>query len=231
MSRFAILVLLTVAPSLAAAAEPPRVRLFILSGQSNMVRLNPDTTFTPAIRAAFPGDEIIVVKSAEGGQPIRRWYRDWKAPAGAKVKRAGTNGDLYEVLLRQVRKATDGKKVDTVSFVWMQGERDAKEGLSAVYAESLRGLVEQLRSDLSRKDITVVVGRLSDHALKDPHWQAIREAQVAFAEKEPLAGWVDTDDLNGESNAVHYTKDGYAELGRRFAARSVELLKKASSAK
>src|SRR5581483_12356898 len=99
------------------------------------------------VKAAFPGDEVIVVKSAQGGQPIRRWYKGWKAPSGTKVKAAGTNGDLYDVLIGQVKKAIAGKKVDTVSFVWMQGERDAKEGLSAVYQESLRGLVEQLRTD------------------------------------------------------------------------------------
>lgn len=225
----ALLVGSAVPGRLSVAAEPPGVRLFILSGQSNMARLNPDTSFTPAVRAAFPKDEIIVVKSAQGGQPIRRWYRAWKPPAGASVKKAGTNGDLYDVLLSQVRKSTAGKKVDSVSFVWMQGERDAKEGLSAVYGESLRGLIEQLRSDLNHKDITVVIGRLSDHDLKNPHWQAMRTAQVAFADKEPLTAWVDTDDLNGESNAVHYTKEGYAELGRRFAARSVELLKKGPS--
>jgi hypothetical protein len=230
MTRCASLVLLLAAsPSLAWAAEPARVRLFILSGQSNMAGLNPDTTFTPAVRAAFPKDGVIVVKSAQGGQPIRRWYRAWKPPTGVTVKKAGTNGDLYDVLLSQVRKATAGKKVDTISFVWMQGERDAKEGLSAVYADSLRGLVEQLRTDLNHKDITVVIGRLSDHDLKNPHWQAIRQAQVTVTEKEPLAAWVDTDDLNGERNALHYTKDGYAELGRRFAARSIELLKKAPS--
>jgi hypothetical protein len=49
---------------------------------------------------------------------------------------------------------------------------------------------------------------------------------VAFAESDPRAAWVDTDDLNGDKNALHYTRDGYAELGRRFAARAIELQKK-----
>lgn len=211
-------------PSL--AAEPGKVRLFILSGQSNMAGLDPNVSFSPALKAAYPNDEVIVVKSAQGGQPIRRWHKAWKAPEGSKVKATGTNGDLYDVLMGQVKKTIAGKKLDTVSFVWMQGERDAKEGLAAVYQESLRGLIEQLHTDLGRKDLTVVIGRLSDCGNKDAPWKALREAQVAFAEKTPLTAWVDTDDLNGDKDALHYTKDGYAELGRRFAAKTVELLKK-----
>lgn len=222
----AVLLSLIVATVPTRAAEPGKVRLFILSGQSNMAGLNPDVSFTPALKAAFPNDEIIVVKSAQGGQPIRRWHKAWKAPEGSKVKATGTNGDLYEVLMGQVKKASAGKKFDTVSFVWMQGERDAKEGLASVYQDSLRGLIEQLHTDLGRKDLTVVIGRLSDNG-KDTSWKALREAQVAFAEKQPRSAWVDTDDLNGDKDGLHYTKDGYAELGRRFAAKTVELLKKA----
>src|SRR4051812_36951860 len=137
--------LLAAAPG-RSADEPRKVRLFILSGQSNMAGLNPDTSFTPAVKAAFPNDEVIVVKWARGGQPIRRWHKDWKAPPGASVKAAGKNGDLYDVLMTAVRKAVGDRKPDTVSFVWMQGERDAKEGLSAVYLDSLRGLVGQLQT-------------------------------------------------------------------------------------
>ncbi len=213
-----------------AEANAPKVRLFILSGQSNMARLDPDISFTPAVKAAFPGDEVIVVKSAQGGQPIRRWYKEWTPPEGAKVK-GTTKGDLYETLLAEVRKAIGGKTITAVTFIWMQGERDAKEKLSAVYGKSLQGLVEQLRADLGRKDVSVVIGRLSDFDLKDPHWQAVREAQVACAEKDPLAAWVDTDDLNGPGNALHYTRPGYAELGKRFAAEAARLQNKGAPRK
>ena len=51
--------------------------LFILSGQSNMAGLRPEESFTPAVEAAFGKDHVIVVKDAQGGQPIRRWYKKW----------------------------------------------------------------------------------------------------------------------------------------------------------
>lgn len=210
-----------------SAGGGAKTRLFILSGQSNMVRLDPDLSFTSAVKKALPEDEVIVVKSAQGGEPIRRWYKNWKAPADVRVKlRRGEkgNGDLYEVLMNKVQSAIAGKKIDTVAFVWMQGEADAKAGLAAVYEESLCGLIKQLRDDLRRPDMSFVIGRLSDYKNGSPGWDAVRAAQEKVAKEDPRGAWVDTDDLNGPNNKLHYTGPGYVELGSRFAARSLELL-------
>jgi len=205
------------------AAGKGKVRLFILSGQSNMAGLKPEISFTPTLQKAFPGDEIVVVKSAQGGQPIRRWLKDWKGPDGIEVRTVKL-GDLYETLMGQVQAASKDKTFDSVSFVWMQGERDARERLSSVYAKSLLGLIEQLRKDLKRPDMTVVIGRLSDCSKGDPSWDQLRKAQEEAVQKDKLSRLVDTDDLNGPNNGLHYTKEGYAELGRRFAAKTIELL-------
>jgi len=209
----------------AFAAPPAKVRLFILSGQSNMVGLNPDVSFTPALKKAFPDDELIVVKHAQGGQPIRRWYKAWKAPANAELKAANEKpGDLYDGLMARVKLAMQGKTADSITFVWMQGERDARGGLSGVYAEALKELIKQLRGDLKRPDVAVVIGRLSDFQKGEKHWDAVRAAQEKVADDDLRAAWVDTDDLNGPKNDLHYTKEGYAELGRRFAAKAIELV-------
>ena len=229
-ARSLLLSLLALVLSLAAtsAAEKAdkKVRLFVLSGQSNMAGLDPKVSFTPTVQKAFPDDEVIVVKHAQGGQPIRRWYKKWKLPAGATEGRtAPKNGDLYDQLLQAVTKELAGKKPDSVAFVWMQGERDAKAGWQAIYYEALRGTIDQLRTDLKHPDIAVVVGRLSDHLQDNAGWDAVRAAQEKVAADEPLAAWVDTDDLNGKAG-LHYTKEGYAELGQRFADRAVGLVRK-----
>lgn len=214
------------AGSVTADAADKKVRLFILSGQSNMAGLDPKVSFTPAVEKAFADDDVIVVKHAQGGQPIRRWYKNWELPVGAKdTKGAVKNGDLYDQLVQAVAKQVGDKKPDSVVFVWMQGERDAKAGWQAAYYEALRGTVEQLRTDLKRQEIGVVVGRLSDHLKNDAGWNAVRAAQEKVAADEPLGAWVDTDDLNGKEG-LHYTKEGYAELGKRFADRSIELIRK-----
>jgi hypothetical protein len=199
-----------------------------------MAGLKPEVSFTPAVEKEFAGDEVIVVKHAVGGQPIKRWYKKWQVPEGATDIRAGRkNGDLYDALMEAVAKAMGDKKPDSVAFVWMQGERDAKSGWQAAYYEALRGTVEQIRADLKHSDIAVVVGRLSDCQLGDKNWDAVRAIQEKVAADEPLGAWVDTDDLNPDAagKGLHYSQDGYAELGRRFAARATELVRKHEAAK
>jgi hypothetical protein len=229
----------------ARAAEEKPLRLFILAGQSNMAGLKPEAGFTPAATAAFPDDEILVVKVAFSGTPIRLWYKDWKAPEGWKEppprKRADGResaeaspeayGRLYDILIGNARGKLGTKTPRSVTFIWMQGERDAKSGTESVYLESLQGLIRKLRADLGRPDTTVVIGRLSDHQLGQPGWDAVRAAQEKAAAADPLAAWVDSDDLNGPKNDLHLPPEGYAELGRRFAQKAAELIRRQATAK
>jgi lysophospholipase L1-like esterase len=206
--------------------SPQKMHLFILSGQSNMAKLDPGISFTPTVTKALAEDQVIVVKDAEGGQPIRRWYKDWKPASGENRKPVG---DLYDRLMEKVKAALDGKKPDTITFLWMQGERDAREKNGAVYGASLKGLLDQLAQDLQREDISVVIGRLSDHGVDNPEipdWNVIRETQGALAEANPRWEWVDTDDLNGPDDNLHLTKDGYRILGERFAEAALKLIAK-----
>lgn len=203
------------------AGSDAKARLFILSGQSNMARFDPEVTFTPALKKAFPKDEVIVIKSAQGGQPISRWYKGAKSDA----KKAAKPGDLYDLLMTKVEAGIKGKKIDTVTFVWMQGEADAQRGGAPAYEANLRGLVKQLRDDMKRPDIAIVIGRLSEYKNGQAGWDTVRAAQKKVAEDDERARWVDTDNINDGKAALHYSQKGYAELGRRFAAKSIELQK------
>ena len=100
--------------------------LFILSGQSNMHALDPSQTFTPALAKEFGEANIIVVKNAVSGQPIRRWYKDWKpaknwVPEKPEEKPPVATGDLNDVLMKEVNKAMQGQRIQSVTFIWMQG--------------------------------------------------------------------------------------------------------------
>jgi len=212
-----------------------KIRLFILSGQSNMGGLRPDVSFTPAVKAAYPDDEVIVAWSAKGGQAIRVWYKKWALPEGSDPKVGDLNhpiGGRYHGLMKSVNLDLKGRTPDTIAFAWMQGERDAKLGWHAAYEESLNGLINQIRDDLKHPKMVVSIGRLSDHLKNNESWDAVRAAQEKVAKDDPLVGWVDTDDLNNIKKAtgqvidgLHYTKDGYKILGQRFADQLILLLK------
>ena len=202
--------------------------LFILSGQSNMQFLDPNISFTPTVEKELGKENVIVVKDAQGAQPIRRWYKKWQPPKGMKAPESQHPwGDLYDRLMSKVKKTIAGQKIASVTFVWHQGERDAKEKYGTVYAESLKGLVAQLSKDLGRDDVNVVIARINDYSMDNkshPHWTIVREAQVQVAKELPRADWVDTDDLNGPKNGIHATKEGFKILGKRLAEKALALI-------
>ena len=215
----------------------PGKHLFILAGQSNMMGLNPNETFAPTLYKALGAENVIIVKDAHGGQPIRRWYKKWTPVTRQPENTETPNGDLYDRLLNLVNQAANGQKIRTVTLVWMQGERDARMGWGIVYGQSLSGLIKQFQKDLKASRLRVVIGRLSDFDLENrlyPHWTLVRRMQEEVASSSRLFDWVNTDDLNDGlnrkgkelKNDLHYSVAGYQTLGKRFAEKALELLYK-----
>lgn len=220
-------------------ADETGKHLFVLSGQSNMQGHQPDEAFTPAVAEVFGKDNVIVIQDALGGQPIQRWYKAWKSPDGQSPE---STGDLYDRLMEKVKPAIKGQKLESVTFIWMQGERDAKMQWGGVYEASLKGLYQQLSKDLGRDDVNFVIGRLSDFDLgnkKYPHWTMVREIQAKVAESNSRFALVNTDDLNdgvnrrGKAieNDLHYSAEGYKTLGRRFATSAVTSIQQHSESR
>ena len=217
--------------TLTAEEKNKGAHLFILSGQSNMKKLNPAVSFTPTVEKEFGKDKVIVVKDAESGQSIQRWYKKWSHNGSKKTDKVG---DLYDRLMKKVNEAIKGQKITSVTFVWMQGESDSKGSRSSVYEESLNGLIKQVKTDLKVDSLNVVIGRISDWGIsKRKSWVKIRESHVKVAESLPNGTWVDTDDLNdlkskdgSVKNDLHYSPEGFRILGQRFAEKAIELIKK-----
>ena len=206
--------------------------LFILSGQSNMLLLDPDESFVPTLGKQFGKENIVVVKYAKGSQPIRRWYRGWKPLTGNEPK---AEPYLYDSLMVKAHKALKHRKFATVTFIWMQGERDARMKFGEVYERSLTGLYKQLSADLGREDINFVIGRLSDFDMQNKrylHWTMVRDSQEKVGGSNPRFAWINTDDLNdgvnrsGQiiANDLHMSAKGYNIMGKRFADKSIELI-------
>ena len=235
MTAHAIFILSALSFSSVCLGENNAKHLFILSGQSNMQGHRPDEAFTPAVEEALGKSKVIIVQDALGGQPIHRWWKEWKDPEGNQMEQTG---DLYDRLMSKVKPAIQGQILASVNFVWMQGERDAKMGWGDLYEEALVGLHAQLAKDLKWKksELAFVIGRLSDFDMakkKYSHWTKVREIQVRVADSSPKFTWVDTDDLNDGKNRkgreikndLHYSAEGYKILGRRFAQACIHTIK------
>ena len=237
MNRIFLFALISVSISLCSAglaADKP-VHLFILSGQSNMAGMDPKAGFEPEAKKLFPDADVVYMKVSRGGQPIRLWVEDFPAIAkkhNLTVPGKVTGTQFYEPILKQYRELlVKHPKPASVTFCWMQGERDAREKLSAAYGEALEQLIENLRRDLKQPQMNFVIGRLSDFGKPDDtEWQNVRKAQVGLAQADKFGAWVDCDDLNDNEkndvkrNDLHYTKEGYELLGRRFARQAKDLI-------
>ena len=208
-------------PARTKLKEREPAHLFLLSGQSNMAGLDPDEAFTPAVNAAFGKEQTIVVKAAYGAKSISHWYKP--------SQQGETRNWLYRELVGKTKFRIADRTIKTVTLVWMQGESDADNG-TATYADNFNGFLKNLRKDLGRDDLNFVIGRLSDHSRpeKYPEWGAMRKIQVELATSSPRGAWIDTDDLNGENNELHYPRgeNGKIALGKRFAAKAIELASK-----
>ena len=212
-------------------SEEPGKHLFILSGQSNMARFKADLWFTPQISKVFGEKNIIVSFHAQGGQSISKWYKQWKSSDGETDPDAGK---IYDAMMHATKAKMEGKKIKTLTFIWMQGEADSKAQNSDVYLASLNGLKRQLEQDFERNDINYIIGRLSDSGfyrrrdkkrVGNQHWEEIRRAQEIFADASPRALWIDTDDLNGEKQELHLIKpEGYSKLGERYVEATKKLI-------
>ena len=220
----------------ASAADKP-VHLFILSGQSNMQGLNPDNSFLPEAAKLLPDAKIEHIKVSRGGQPIRLWVAEWDDIAEqAGLTQKNPQGPIYYTkIMAELKKLNyDKTKYTSVSFCWMQGERDAKSGMEPAYEAALKKLISNLRRDLKRPDLNFVIGRISDHSPGDKwqkSWDQVRDIHVKVAKDDPRGSWADTDDCNNKvkkgkpSNDLHYTKDGYVLFGKRLARQAVHLIK------
>ncbi|HBM78331.1 MAG TPA: hypothetical protein DD438_09475 [Verrucomicrobiales bacterium] len=220
----------TALASCMAAAEERH--LFILSGQSNMQGLKENTSVLPELKKLLPGADIQHIKYARGGQPIRKWVKTWDQIARKHqlTQQFKDPSEFYDIVLKQAKAKIAEGKFDSITFLWMQGERDAKTGLAAAYEESMKTLIASLRRDLETPKMNFVIGRLCDHLTHD-QWNAVRNAQVKVANDDPRGAWADTDDTNDKErngktwNDLHYTAKGYELFGRRLARQAVKLLK------
>ena len=234
MKLWVLLILFIVEVGAEELADGGGKNLFILSGQSNMAGMDPAISFTPVVTKAFGKENIIVAKSAYSGASIRSWAKtNHEDPPPTRGRVPKVRGHFYDTLIKKVKTAIKGQSLQTVTLVWMQGESDLN---NTAYEAYLSELLEQLQSDLAFKTINIVIGRISDSGLDNPKRLEgrlnIRKVQKEFAEAHPRGAWVDTDDLNdrevdGEMiHDLHYTKEGYRVLGKRFAEKSIALIRK-----
>ena len=217
-------------------ADETKKQLFILSGQSNMTG-GLKTGFTQRVEAEFGKENVTIAYHCKSGRGIRFWDKDYRFPndyefpgKGAPSERTKKqHGQVYGPMMKKVKDACNGKSHDTITFIWMQGESDGSRGLGDVYEESFLRLLNRIKNDLNRKDISFVIGRINNARLNGPSsnlWKRVRDVQVNLAKDAVDGDWIDTDDLSRPDAGVHFPANNYPKLGSRFAEKAIVLIQK-----
>lgn len=98
-----------------------------------------------------------------------------------------------------------------------------KEETAQAYSDGLTRWVETARRDLGKPNLPIVLMRAIPPRPNQIHLETVRRAQDAL--KLPHLRVIPCDDVERGSDQVHFSTAGRLDLGRRYAAAMIELLK------
>lgn len=181
----------------------------------NPACFGPELAFGHTMAEARKGRKILLVKVAEGGTNL---YADWNPAAPNK---------LYARLLDNVRKTLEelekaGASGTITGAIWMQGESDSGKGHAEHYAKNLTAFIARLRSDLNAPKMPFVIGQI---CVANPSFQKVIGAQKAVAQSVSGVAIASAEGLKTTDRNVHFDAPSQIELGKRFAAGMLKLVK------
>lgn len=206
-------------------------------------RFGPEITFAQAIKKAFPGKKIALIKYSRGGTSIHveaaRQFGCWD-PDFKKGDGELSSINQYDHFLTTVRNATlpsdidgDGELDQLIpsGILWMQGESDAaiNENIASQYKENLHELMVGIQGAFRADDLPVVIGRISDSKADQPkktwpYGKIVRQEMVEYVQDYAPAALVTSTDKYSYSDPWHYDSAGYIDLGNEFAKAMINLL-------
>ncbi len=166
--------------------------------------VGPGLAFALAMLATDPESAIGLVPCAVGGSPLKRWVK---------------GGDLYQQALARARTAAAAGTLKGV--LWHQGETDSdKQDSAETYGARLVQMFADLRHDLERPDLPIVVGQLGEFLSKEkhPYVDTVRASIARIPASVPRTAFVDSAGLGHKGDSLHFDTAGARELGKRYAA-------------
>ncbi len=189
----------------------------------------PEVGMAKALSAAFPEEEIFILKFTMSGYSLNHhWLYD------------GERAWIYDaalVFIRQYMTALQeaGYDADLQAVAWMQGESDTSAEKAARYFDNQVAFASYLRTDLAefaQGEIYFVDAGISSSPYCEPGYPAVNEAKRRFAELSPYNLYFDTIDMglttlyepSDKPDLGHYDSLSELALGRRFGELLVDCL-------
>ena len=186
--------------------------------QRSMQRFGLTNVFAREVHR-YTGRKILLVVNARGETRISNWVKS--ARQITFDKRYGDDRELwgrqapqlYNEAVRRTRQAMQYGKLKGI--IWHQGEGDSMEPYVWDYVVHLEQLVSDLRADLGvGEDVPFVLGQVSTVAKRA---DMINPELSKAARKIPNAYCVSSKACDTLHDNVHFSRDGYIKIGKRYA--------------
>jgi hypothetical protein len=176
----------------------------------NGTGVGPGTSFAREMLKKDPSVKIGLIACPVGGSPLSRWVK---------------GGDLYERAVKQAKIAMEQGELKGV--LWHQGESDCNQQEQAsTYESRLTGMMRDLRQDLGKADLPIVVGELGEFLQPTkgyPFAELIRSTQQKMPSLVPKVAFISSKGLVDKGDNLHFSSDSEMEFGRRYALAMIQL--------
>ena len=189
------------------AAKNPLNRYSTIRKGLKIQKMNPGYTFAKTMLEKQQGVSIGLVVNAKGGTKISQW---------------GKGTEFYTEAVKRVKEA---QKTGTLKGVlWHQGEGDSRR--SSSYLKSLEKLISDLRKDLDAPQLPFIAGQVFYDSKNKPNTKKINEQISKLPTTVDFTDYISSDGLTTHDH-THFDAKGMRELGKRYAAKMIQLHTKA----
>ena len=185
-------------------------------------KFGPEIAFSHKLAKKYPNHTIAVVKTSGGGTKL------WKHWLPGKP--------MYVRFLKNMENAIEDLKEQGISYevsgmLWMQGESDAEflEWANA-YEDNLKILYKDVRLQTGKKDLPIVMGRISIGLLRKTPWnfdftEVVQAAQDRVAKADKNVRIINTDKLETLEDNTHFNSESNIWLGEKMGKSMLKLMK------
>lgn len=177
-------------------------------------KVGPSISFAATLienKAEYP---VGIINVAAGGTNISQWLNN------------GDDNSLYKKMIKRALAGSTQGKIKGLLF--FQGENDA-EGDSTDHLEDwnlkFEEFVTNVRQDLKLDSLPIIFAQIGKG--NSVNWNKVKSSQEKV--NLPLVSMIKTDDIDyQEGGGIHFSTDGYIEIGKRFAHNYIEKFKSTS---
>lgn len=234
-----LLLVFFVGLSAAAVAEERPLKVFVLAGTSNMHGRNarigdlPEDLRQPQrnVLVHQKGEWVpleagknLVGNDASFGQAVTKHLGEPIGIIRITVGHASERspGGKINQMVQQAKEK--GRPIVIAGVLLDVSFRDGKkEETAAAYKKNLTHWVESTRQEIGDLRLPIVMNRAIPPVPKTPYLELVRKAQDSL--ELPSAHVFDCDDVPKGRDNVHFNTAGRLEMGKRFAAAMIELMK------